>query len=68
MIGNSYAISIRDSWGLVPGHRIHLTNNAAGNPVRIDFYENGTILFYQVLTYDNNDKVTDIECLTPETE
>ena len=62
MIGNVYTQAARANWATVPGRRIDMINNEAGNPETIVFSENGNVLFAQYLTYDENQNVTSVEC------
>ena len=62
MIGNVFTDAARVNWATVPGRRIDMINNEAGNPETIVFSENGNVLFAQYLTYDENENVTSVEC------
>lgn len=65
MIGNNYSLSTRDAWTMVIGHKCHMTVNANNKITQIDYYDNNVIVFSQVLTYDANGNMIEIECVAP---
>ena len=64
MIGNNFTDAARANWATVPGRRIDMINNEAGNPETILFSENGNVFFAQYLSYDEDQNVTSVECKT----
>lgn len=65
MLGNIYTEISRDAWGFVPGHKIKPTYNAAGKPTQIDYCEGDTVIFTQILKYDANNNMIELECIAP---
>lgn len=61
MIGNQYTDAARVNWATVPGRTVDMVNDENGNPTKITFSQNGTVVYVQYLTYTNN-AVTRVEC------
>lgn len=64
MLGTLYTNESRDSWATVPGRKTVLTYNANNKPTQIDFYDGTNIVFSQILTYDANNNLISVECIT----
>lgn len=62
MIGGNYTETTRDSWTTVPGRDALFTYNDIGKPSKITYLEGDAVVFAQYFTYDENGKVTKIEC------
>ena len=61
MLGNIYTEAARANWATVPGHDLLLENDPNGNPTKITFLDNNTVVFVQYLTYTDG-AVTKVEC------
>lgn len=63
MIGSIYTVSSRDAWVTVPGRSYELELNSAGDPVKISFFQDTTLVFAQYFTYDSvGGNVIKVEC------
>lgn len=65
MIAGINTETTRDAWVTVPGRSIEQTLNANGDPTQIVYKQGTTAVFKQLFTYDANNNVTKIECVTP---
>lgn len=65
MIGGNFTEITRDAWGTVPGRHIKPTYNENNKPIRIDYCVGETVIFSQILTYDANGNMIDLECIAP---
>lgn len=62
MIGNIYTEAARANWATVPGTKVLPVYDENGNPTKITFLYNNTVVFVQYFTYDENSNATSIEC------
>ena len=62
MIGNIYTEAARANWATVPGRKVLPEYDENGNPTKITFLDNNTVVFVQYFTYDENSNATSIEC------
>lgn len=62
MLAGIYRETTREAWCTVPGRSMQFTNNANGDPVKIDYYEGENLVFTKNLTYDSNGNIIKIEC------
>lgn len=62
MLGNIYTEAARVNWAVVPGRDVDLVNDENGNPTKITFSENGSVVYVQYLTYDNKNHPIKIQC------
>lgn len=62
MIGGTNTEYTRDAWPTVPGRKVHMDNNANGDPTKETYINQGVVVFAKYYTYDSNNNITDIEC------
>jgi hypothetical protein len=62
MIGNIYTEAARANWTTVPGRKVNGVYDEKGNPTKLSFSENNTVVYAQYFTYDENGNATTIEC------
>lgn len=65
MLGAIFSELARNAWNYTPGNSCEFTNNAAGNPTSITYYQGANVVFIQNFTYDANNAITKIECVKP---